>query len=319
MFGSLQFPRVKMLLHALQGFVIFLGWALTIAVLTQDGPTDGRTAYYFALCWLTVPALIYLAAVPLWPRTQRFGNAYAFAVIDVLFGILWFASWVAVASYVAAGKVAGKDDDNDKDMKGKSGCGAFKFGTPAKCNISTGTVILGVIICLLFIVTSYMSIRNLSAYRRSGSMLYEGASDPSFAAHSKAAFSSNPAHDFDYEDDRDAEFRSGRRSTEGVSVIGGGPSSSLGYRRDQDDEYTLLHNEADDLGGMPHEPPAPPSMYDATRGNDNSNALNNTPLTNAGDANASYLHDYDTSYGGAYAAGSRSQASGSFHDQYTNR
>ncbi|QSS65834.1 hypothetical protein I7I51_06685 [Histoplasma capsulatum] len=201
MFGSLQFPRVKMLLHALQGFVIFLGWALTIAVLTQDGPTDGRTAYCFALCWLTVPALIYLAAVPLWPRTQRFGNAYAFAVIDVLFGILWFASWVAVASYVAAGKVADKDDDNDKDEKAQ----------------------------------------------------------------------------------------------------------------------TLLHNEADDLGGMPHETPAPPSMYDATRGNDNSNALNNTPLTNAGDANASYLHDNDTSYGGAYAAGSRSQASASFHDQYTNR
>lgn len=58
-------------------------------------------------------------------------------MIDVLFGILWFASWVAVASYVAAGKVADKDDDNDKDEKGKSGCGAFKFGTPAKCNIST--------------------------------------------------------------------------------------------------------------------------------------------------------------------------------------
>lgn len=49
MFGSLQFPRVKMLLHALQGFVVFLGWALTIAVLTQKGGTDGRTAYYFAL------------------------------------------------------------------------------------------------------------------------------------------------------------------------------------------------------------------------------------------------------------------------------
>lgn len=41
-----------MLLHALQGFVIFLGWALTIAVRTQDGPTDGRTAYCFALVCL---------------------------------------------------------------------------------------------------------------------------------------------------------------------------------------------------------------------------------------------------------------------------
>ncbi|OAX81769.1 hypothetical protein ACJ72_03890 [Emergomyces africanus] len=151
MFGSFQFPRVKMLLHSLQGFIVFLGWALTIAVFTQKGHTDGRTAYYFALCWITVPALIYLAAVPMWPRTRRFGNAYAFAVIDVLFSVLWFASWIAVTSYVVAGK--GKkndsdddDNDNDNDKNNKSGCDAFKFGTPAKCNLSTGTAVLGVVV-----------------------------------------------------------------------------------------------------------------------------------------------------------------------------
>ncbi|EEQ84601.1 uncharacterized protein BDCG_07870 [Blastomyces dermatitidis ER-3] len=319
MFGSLQFPRVKMLLHAFQGFVVFLGWALTIGVFTQKGSTDGRTAYYFALCWITAPALIYLAAVPLWPRTRRFGNAYAFAILDVLFGILWFASWVAVASYVAAGKSGGnKDDDEDKEKEGKSGCDAFKFGTPAKCNLSTGTAVLGVIVCLLFCVTSYMSIRNLSEYRRSGTLPYEGSSsDPSFAAHSKAAFSSNPAHDFEDEDDRDAEFRSGRRSTEGT---GGGPSSSsLGYRRDPDDEYTLLHNsEADDMGGVPHGAAAAPPMYDPTR--DHDGGVNSTPLPGASDAGrSSYLHDYDTSYTGAYGAGHRSQASGSFNDRYADR
>ncbi|PGG99578.1 translocation protein SEC72 [Blastomyces parvus] len=316
MFGSLKFPRVKMLLHAFQGFVVFLGWALTIAVFTQKGGTDGRTAYYFALCWITVPALIYLAAVPLWPRTRKFGNAYAFAVIDVLFGILWFASWVAVASYVAEGKKADDKDDKEKDKEGKTGCDAFRFGTAAKCNLSTGTVVLGVIVCLLFVITSYMSVRNLSEYRRSGTMPYEGSTDPSFAAHSKAAFSSNPAHDFDEEDDRDAEFRSGRRSTEAAT---GGPSSSLGYRRDQDDEYTLLHNsEADDIGGGPHGTAAPPPMYDPTR--DHDGGVNSTPLPGASDAAGStYLHDYDTSYTGAYGAGHQSQASGSFNDRYADR
>ncbi|KKZ68520.1 hypothetical protein EMCG_05804 [[Emmonsia] crescens] len=312
MFGSLRFPRVKMLLHALQGFVVFLGWALTIAVLTQKGGTDGRTAYYFALCWFTVPALIYLAAVPLWPRTRKFGNAYAFAAVDVLFSILWFASWVAVASYVAAGKIAGDDDDDDKEQKEVSGCDAFKFGTPTKCNLSTGTIVLGVVIFLLFVATSYMSIRNLIEYRLSGTMPYEG-SDPTFAAHSKAAFSSNPAHDFDEEDDRDAEFRSGRRSTEAI----GGPSSSLGYRRDPDDEYALLHNnEGDDMGG-PHGVAAPPPLYDPTR--DNGASSTPLPRPGSGDTNNNYLHDYDTSYGGAYGAGNNPQASGSFTDRYADR
>jgi hypothetical protein len=41
--------RTKGILHAVQGFVIFLGWALTIAVFTRDGPNDGRTAWYFAM------------------------------------------------------------------------------------------------------------------------------------------------------------------------------------------------------------------------------------------------------------------------------
>ena len=43
--------RAKTGLHALQGFVIFLAWAITIAVFTKDGTTDGRTKYFFALVW----------------------------------------------------------------------------------------------------------------------------------------------------------------------------------------------------------------------------------------------------------------------------
>lgn len=62
---------------------------------------------------------------------------------------------MAVASYVAAGKAADSDDkddnddddnDKDKDKEEKSGCDAFGFGSPGKCKLSTGTVILGVVI-----------------------------------------------------------------------------------------------------------------------------------------------------------------------------
>jgi translocation protein SEC72 len=103
-------------------------------------------------------------------------------------------------------------------------------------------------------------------FRRTGTM--PDVMDPSLDAQTKAAFSSNPAHDFEEED----EFRSGRVGEEG-------PSS---YGNDRDEDYALLqHNEADDLGhshqgGMPvaYDPTAP--------------------------APGSVMHDYDTSYHGSY-------------------
>lgn len=85
----------------------------------------------------------------MWPRARRFGNVYAFATLDCLFVVLWFSAWVAVASYVASGKSKGASDaekDKDKDKEKKTGCDAFAYGSPGKCKLSTGTVILGVIV-----------------------------------------------------------------------------------------------------------------------------------------------------------------------------
>ncbi len=41
--------KAKNAAHAIQALTIFLGWCLTIAIFTQDGSTDGRTRYFFAL------------------------------------------------------------------------------------------------------------------------------------------------------------------------------------------------------------------------------------------------------------------------------
>lgn len=41
--------KAKNAVHAIQALTIFLGWCLTIAIFTQDGSTDGRTRYFFAL------------------------------------------------------------------------------------------------------------------------------------------------------------------------------------------------------------------------------------------------------------------------------
>ncbi|PWY79135.1 hypothetical protein BO70DRAFT_397252 [Aspergillus heteromorphus CBS 117.55] len=275
--------RTKNLIHGLQAFIIFLAWALTIAVFTRGDGIDGRSAWYWALCWFSVPGLIYLVAVPMWPRARRFGNVYAFATIDCLYAILWFTAWVCVASYVAEGKSKGKSSSTTSSSStststskssrstststSKSGCDNWAYGDASKCKISTATVIMGVVIFLLFIVTAFMSFRNVAHFRRTGT-LPDAVSDPTFAAQSKAAFSSNPAHDFEEEED---DFRS--RAGIGTSVRG-----------DRDEDYALLQqSEVDEFGNSHAARSALSGAYD--------------PTVSAG---ASVLHDYSTSYGGAH-------------------
>ncbi|KAB8237564.1 hypothetical protein ETB97_010194 [Aspergillus alliaceus] len=271
---SINPGRTKNILHGVQGFIIFLAWACTIAVFTKGGGIDGRSAWYWALCWFSIPGLIYLVAVPMWPRARRFGNVYAFATVDCLFALLWFTAWVCVASYVAQGKSEGKSDsdkDKDKDKNNnKTGCDNWKYGSASKCKISTATCIMGVVVFLLFVVTAFMSFRNVMHFRRTGT-LPDAVSDPTFAAQSKAAFSSNPAHDFDEEDD----FRSGRA---------GGMGSSI--HNNQDEDYALLHQSEVDEFGNPNGRSAMHGAYDPTASN----------------AGGSVLHDYNTttSYGGAH-------------------
>lgn len=106
-----------------------------------------------------MPGLVYLVAVPIWPRARRFGNVYAFASVDMLYAVLWFAAWICLASYVAQGKAEGKSDsdsnknsnNNNKqtratDSSSKGGCDNWKYGSAAKCKLSTATTIFGVVI-----------------------------------------------------------------------------------------------------------------------------------------------------------------------------
>ncbi|KAJ5836485.1 Tetratricopeptide TPR2 [Penicillium robsamsonii] len=282
--GSLG--RTKNILHFIQGFSIFLAWAITIAIWTKGGSgIDGRTGWYWGLCWLSIPGLIYLVAVPMWPRARRFGNVYAFACVDILYSILWLSAWICLASYVAQGKSKGASSDDDKkstDTKSttrraeekkeeeKTGCDNWAYGSATKCKLSTATTIIGVIIFVLFVITAWMSFRNVMHFRRTGT-LPDAVSDPTFAAQSKAAFSSNPAHDFEEDEDN---FRSGRGGGMGASSHG-----------DQDEDYALLHqSEVDDLGNA-HGRTAMQGSYDPTA-----------------PAPGGILHDYNSStgYGGAH-------------------
>ncbi|KAJ5378677.1 hypothetical protein N7509_011796 [Penicillium cosmopolitanum] len=282
--------RTKNLLHFTQALIIFVAWAMTIAIWTKGDGIDGRTVWYWILCWISIPALIYLAAVPMWPRARRFGNVYAFATVDGLYALFWFSAWVCLASYVAQGKSIGKSSDSSSDQDknkrastSKKGCDNWAYGSSSKCTVSTATTIIGVVIFILFGITAWMSLRNVMHFRRTGT-LPDAVSDPTFAAQSKAAFSNNPPHDFE-EDEED--FRSGR---------GGGMAASS--RGDQDEDYALLQqNEADDLGRSAmhgaYDPtaPAPSSVL-----HDYGNTSYTGAETSYGGSNTSY-GDRNTSYG----------------------
>ncbi|KAL8768398.1 MAG: hypothetical protein Q9194_005716, partial [Teloschistes cf. exilis] len=197
--------KLKTILHAIQGLIVFLAWAITIAIFTKPGSTDGRTKFFFALCWFTIPLLIYQAAIPQFIRTKRFSNAYAHVVIDVLLAVFWFAAFISVATWTNEGIKKGVA------RPGNKGCDAFAFGGGGKCNLSQATIGMGVILFLLFLATSAISVRNALYFRRNGSL---PGTTTTQAAHplpttdeddqAKYAFSSNPHDEFDEHEDAEA-------------------------------------------------------------------------------------------------------------------
>ncbi|KAH8597011.1 hypothetical protein B0O99DRAFT_619134 [Bisporella sp. PMI_857] len=171
-----QFQNIKTGLHVAQALFIFVSWAIEIAVL-KDGKSkiDGRPGWHFGLCFLTIPAIIYLAMTPRFPRTRKFANPYAMATVDGVFCIFWLSAFAAVANWNAAGKCGGA------------------------CNLSKAVVGLGVFIWLLWIGSTFMSLYAVFYYKREGYL--PGASRAPTNANmidpDKDAFSTAP-HDDEY-------------------------------------------------------------------------------------------------------------------------
>ena len=92
--------------------------------------------------------MIYQSAVPIFQRTKKFANPYAFVVLDTLLVILWFAASIAVTTWINAGIRDGEkksEDDKSEDKKVK-GCAAFAYGPESKCTLSRAAVAMGVLI-----------------------------------------------------------------------------------------------------------------------------------------------------------------------------
>jgi len=203
--------KIKLGVHIAQAVLIFVTWALEIAVFHDAASIDGRPGWYFGLCFLCIPAIIYLTMTPRFPRTRKFAHPYGLATVDCLFAVFWISAFASQASYNSSGKCNGA------------------------CGISKAIVGFGVFIWLLWCATAFMSFYGVAYYRREGYL--PGASRAPFNAQAidpdKEAFSTAP-HDDEYApvhntDDHDHD-------APGSSYAG--PSSTMGSSYDTNTGYS---------------------------------------------------------------------------------
>jgi hypothetical protein len=198
--------KLKLGVHIAQASLGLVVWCLEIATFHNAKSIDGRPGWYFGLCFLTAPAIIFLTMTPRFPRTRKFANPYAFLTIDFLFALFWLSAFAAQASYNSSGKCQGA------------------------CNVSKAVVGLGVFIWLLWCVTTAMSVYGLVYYRREGYL--PGASRVPVNAHTidpdKEAFSTAP-HDDEYVAVHNADEHE-LSEHEGASSYAGPASTSMGSR-----------------------------------------------------------------------------------------
>ncbi|OCK79680.1 hypothetical protein K432DRAFT_382870 [Lepidopterella palustris CBS 459.81] len=234
--------KCKVVAHVFQGLLIFIAGCITLSIFTKDGVTGGASKWFFALCFLTIPALIYLVMVPMWSRAQKFANAYAFIAVDALYTLFWFSAFISIALWNSQGIRQGAKDKHIDENSGN--CTTFAYGPEDKCKLSRATFGFGVLIWLLFMITTFISSYYLIKFRKDGVLPYISTKsyNPSGGDHSLEANKDNAwsadTHDIDHlhreSDDDDTRTERGGNQEE--------------------DEYALLHSTDTDEGRHPGRP-----------------------------------------------------------------
>ncbi|GKT49178.1 uncharacterized protein ColSpa_09359 [Colletotrichum spaethianum] len=115
-------PGIKLGLHSVQFVLSFVIWALEIAVFRADNAKIvGNNGWTFGVCFLSLPAWIYLIMAPRWPRTRKLANPYAMAAVDAVFTIIWLSAFASQAAYNTANQCG----DACKLSKAIVGLGVF--------------------------------------------------------------------------------------------------------------------------------------------------------------------------------------------------
>ncbi|GAW12558.1 hypothetical protein ANO14919_019280 [Xylariales sp. No.14919] len=165
-------PNIKLGLHVAQVILAITIFILEIIVFRADkAKINGNNAWPFGLCFLSIPAWIYLALAPRYERTRRAANPNVMLVVDSLFTIFWLSAFASQAAYNTA-----------------NSCGSA-------CAVSKAVVGIAFFETLAWALSTLISAYTLRYYQQNGDLPgYEKIGNNQNIDPDKAAFSMAP-HD----------------------------------------------------------------------------------------------------------------------------
>ncbi|KAI1117299.1 hypothetical protein F5Y14DRAFT_448232 [Nemania sp. NC0429] len=96
-------PNIKLGLHLAQAVLGLTVFILEIIVFRADGSKiNGNNGWPFGLCFLSIPAWVYLALAPRYERTRRAANPNVMLVVDSVFAVFWLSAFASQAAYNTA-------------------------------------------------------------------------------------------------------------------------------------------------------------------------------------------------------------------------
>ncbi|KAH7033188.1 uncharacterized protein B0I36DRAFT_105921 [Microdochium trichocladiopsis] len=96
-------PTYKLALHSAQIVLAVVVFILEIVLFrAQDAIINGHNGWVFGLCFLSIPAWVYLAGAPRYERTRRIAQPAAMTVVDCIWAIFWLSAFASQAAYNSA-------------------------------------------------------------------------------------------------------------------------------------------------------------------------------------------------------------------------
>ncbi|KAI1479734.1 hypothetical protein K445DRAFT_322034 [Daldinia sp. EC12] len=165
-------PNTKLGLHIFQGVLAIVIFILEIVLFrADDSKINGNNGWPFGLCFLSIPAWIYLALAPRFERTRKAAQPHVMVVMDTVFTIFWLSAFASQAAYNTA-----------------NSCGQG-------CSVSKAIVGIAFFETLAWAATTAVSVYTLRYYQRTDSLPgYENIGASQNIDPDKAAFSMAP-HD----------------------------------------------------------------------------------------------------------------------------
>ncbi|KAI5862906.1 hypothetical protein GGS23DRAFT_570065 [Durotheca rogersii] len=212
-------PNTKLGLHIFQIVLALVIFILEIVLFRADGSViNGNNGWPFGLCFLSIPAWLYLGMAPRFERTRKIANAHVMVVFDTVFAIFWLSAFASQAAYNTA-----------------NSCGTA-------CNISKAIVGIAFFELLAWVATTAVSVYTLRYYQRTDSLPgYENMGLNQNIDPDKAAFSMAPHDEEAYApvnmDDHNDDHRDDRRDDHLGSTNAPYDPDSFGNHFNNDTSY----------------------------------------------------------------------------------